>query len=226
VRQGKLNDAIAHFRRVLDATPNSAEVHGNLGRALAQKGKLDEAMAHWRKAIEMNPNYAEAYNDIGTELLRKGGTDEAIASWQKAVAVNPAFAPAYFNLGNALAAHGKPGPALAAWRKGLSVQPNHLPALSRTAWLLATNPDASLRNGAEAVALAERAARLTSGQDPSILDALAAAYAEAARFPEAVETANRAGRLAAQRNQPSLEEAIKERAALYEANTPFRDAGR
>ena len=224
VGKGRLDEAIKHLTLVLEANPNYAEVHGNLGRALALKGKPEEAIAEWRKAIALNPNYAQAYNDLGTELSRKGRVDEALAAWQQATVVNPAFAPAHFNLGNALDARGKGKLALAAWRSGLAVDPNHVPTLRRAAWLLATGRDASLRSGAEAVALAERAARLTSGQDASILDGLAAAYAEAGRFADAVETGNRAERLAAQQGKPDLSAEIKARVGLYEGKTAYRDA--
>jgi tetratricopeptide (TPR) repeat protein len=220
---GKLNEAIGHLRQILEANPNYAEVHGNLGRTLALKGKSNEAIAEWRKAIELNPNYAQAYNDLGTELSRQGNGNEAIAAWQRATAVNPAFAPAYFNLGNALDARGKPALALAAWRSGLAVDPNHLPTLRRAAWLLATDRDPSLRNGPEAVALAERAARLPGGQDASVLDALAAAYAEAGRFPDAVEAGHRALALAARQGKPDLSAQIQARVALYERKTAYRD---
>jgi tetratricopeptide (TPR) repeat protein len=135
---------------------------------------------------------------------------------------NPAFAPAYFNLGNALDARGKGRQALAAWRSGLAVDPNHVPTLRRVAWLLATGRDASLRNGAEAVALAERAARLTGNQDASILDGLAAAYAEAGRFPDAVAAGTRAQLLAAQQGQPDLAAEIQARIALFQQKMPYR----
>lgn len=223
VGKGRLNEAIGHLRLVLESNPNYAEVHGNLGRALALKGNSDEAIAQWRKAIELNPNYAQAFNDLGTELSRKGRGDEAIAAWQRATAVNPGFAPAHFNLGNALDARGKGRAALAWWRSGLAADPNHVPTLRRAAWLLATGRDASLRNGAEAVMLAERAARLTGGQDASILDCLAAAYAEAGRFADAVETGNRAVRLAVQQGKADLPVEIKARVALYEGKTAYRD---
>jgi len=134
--------------------------------------------------------------------------------------VNPGFAPAHFNLGNALDAIGKRGAALAAWRSGLAVSPNHLPTLRRAAWLLATSREPSLRDGAEAVALAQRAARLTGNQDASILDVLAAAYAESGRFADAVETGNRALRLAAQRE---LLTAIQARVSLYAGRTAYRE---
>jgi hypothetical protein len=71
--------------------------------------------------------------------------------------------------------------------------------LRRAAWLLATSRDPTLRNGVEAAALGERAARLTGNRDAVDSDGLAAAYAESGRFADAVETGNRALRLAAQR---------------------------
>ena len=223
VEQGKVNEAIAHLKLVLEANPNYGEVHGNLGRALAAKGKSDEAIAEWRKAIELSPNYAQAFNDLGAELSRKGRAEEAIAAWQRATVANPGFAPAHFNLGNALDARGKVKLALAAWRNGLAVDPNHVPTLRRAAWRLSTDRDASLHNAAEAIALAERAARLTGGQDANVLDGLAAAYAEAGRFAEAVETGNRALRLATQQGKQDLAAEIKARVGLYERKTPYRD---
>ena len=75
----------------------------------------------------------------------------------------------------------------------------------------------------EAVALAERAVRLTGGQDASILDGLAAAYAEAGRFAEAVETGDRAQRLAEQQGKQDFAAEIKARVRLYEGKTAYRE---
>ena len=187
--------------------------------------RSDEAIAEWRKAIALSPNYAQAYNDLGAEMSRRGRGGEALAAWQRATEVNPGFAPAHFNLGNAWDARGKGGAALAAWRAGLAVDPSHVPTLRRAAWLLATNRDAALRNGAEAVALAERAVRLTGGQDASVLDGAAAAYAEVGRFGDAVETGNRAQRLAAQQGKADLAAEIRARVGLYEGKRAYRDGG-
>ena len=102
--------------------------------------------------------------------------------------------------------------------------PNLLALLSQSAWVLSTSPDATVRNGAEALELAQRAAQISKEQDPSVLDTLAAAYAETGKFPEAVETTQKALELAMQQeNAQSLIEGLKVRRALYEANTPFRD---
>ena len=89
--------------------------------------------------------------------------------------------------------------------------------------MLATCPEASVRNGAEAVELAQRAVQLSDGRVPAILGTLAAAYAEAGRFPEAVQTARKALDLATQRNELALAEEIKAKIPLYEAGTPFRE---
>jgi serine/threonine-protein kinase len=89
------------------------------------------------------------------------------------------------------------------------------------AWLLATSPEPSLRNAAEAVEHAQRANQLSGGRQPVILDTLAAAYAEADRFPEALATARKALELAEQRHDKVVIDALRSRIALYEAGRPF-----
>jgi hypothetical protein len=108
----------------------------------------------------------------------------------------------------------------------LRIDPEHVPVLRQTAWVLATSPDASLRDGAQAVALAERAARLAGAEQPAILDTLAAAYAEAGRFSEAVQAATRSLELARKQDNPGMVGAMEARLVLYRAGTPFRDSRR
>ena len=110
---------------------------------------------------------------------------------------------------------------LAAQRELLSSRPDDIALLNETAWVLATNPNASIRNGAEAVELAERAVRLSGASEPTVLGTLAAAYAEAGRFPEALQTARKAAELAMRQNNRSLAESINAKIPLYEAHTPF-----
>lgn len=113
---------------------------------------------------------------------------------------------------------------MAAWRIVLRLNPNHLAVLNQTAWVLATNPDAAVRNGAEAVELAERAAGLAGGRQPAVLDTLAAAFAEVGRFREAVQITNETLALARSQGNRRLAEALEERLALYQAGTPFRSS--
>jgi hypothetical protein len=95
--------------------------------------------------------------------------------------------------------------------------------LQRAAWVLATSPDASIRDGGEALALALRAVEISGGSDAGMLDTLAAAYAERGRFAEAVSTARAALARATQENLRALEAGISMRVALYEADQPFRE---
>ena len=221
---GKFNEAIPHFEKVLEVNPGYAEAHNNLGVALARTGRFDEAIVHYRKALELNPGYIEVHNNIGTALLQKGRLDEAIAHFQKVLEVNPDSAEAHYNLGDTYYySQGRIPEAVAQWRAGLRVDPNQLPVLNETAWVLATCAEASVRNGAEAVELAERAVRLSGGRDPAILDTLAAGYAELGRFSDAVTTARRALAAATEQNNQPLGEAIKARIAAYAAKVPFRE---
>ena len=112
---------------------------------------------------------------------------------------------------------------LAKRREAIRLRPNDAALLNNTAWVLATNPNASVRNGIEAVELAERALKLSGGNEPAILGTLAAAYAEAGRFPKALEAAHKALQLARQRNQQALANTLRARIALYEAGKPYRE---
>jgi Flp pilus assembly protein TadD len=157
-------------------------------------------------------------------LLQKGKVDEAIAQWQKALGMKPDYTEVRVNLGGAFVMQGRFTEAMTQWREALRLEPNRLPALTNLAWMLATCPDLRIRNGAQAVGLAERAVELAGRDDPMILDTLGAAYAEAGRFAEAIETTRRAAILAAQRNDQSLANELNTRLALYQTHKPFRDS--
>jgi Flp pilus assembly protein TadD len=96
--------------------------------------------------------------------------------------------------------------------------------MTQTAWVLSTDPDPSIRNGEVAVGLAEEAARLTGGQEPAVLDALAAAYAESGRFTEAVATAERALALSRGQGSPELAAGLDARVSLYRTRSPYRES--
>jgi len=111
---------------------------------------------------------------------------------------------------------------MAHYRKALEIRRDFAEAMNHLARLLAVCPEASLRNGAEAVELAQRVDELTGGRQAEVLDTLAAAYAEAGRFQEALATARKALELATQQNKQALADALRTRIILYEAGKPFR----
>ncbi|MGB7746807.1 MAG: tetratricopeptide repeat protein [Verrucomicrobiia bacterium] len=226
LQKGRVDEAIAHFQEAVEIRFDYAEACNNLGNALLQEGRVDEAIAHYEKALEINPGYAEARNNLGNALLQKGRVDEAILQFQKAVSTRPEYAKAHNNLGHALLQKGRVDEAITHFQKALEIRSDYPDAghnLARVAWLLATSPEASVRNGAKAIELAEAVERLSNGKDSLIVMVLAAAYAEAGRFPEAVATAERAQQLAAQQGNASLADVLGRQIKLYQAGTPFRD---
>ena len=224
LQSGRPDEAIPHFQKAIEAIPDLADAHANLGVALLQRGNPDEAIPHFQKALEVKPDFVDAQNNLGIALLQKGDAVEAVPHFQKALEIDPEQTQTYYNLGGALYVQGKTQEALASWREGLRADPNSLPLLNQVAWVLATSPQASLRNGPEAVELAERAVKASPAPDPGLLDVLAAAYAEVGRFPQAIQTASRALDLATQQNARPLIEGLKTRIALYQSKSPFRDA--
>jgi tetratricopeptide (TPR) repeat protein len=221
--KGRLDEAMDSYRRATQINPNFSEAWNNLGNALSARGRLDEAIENYRQAIRVNPNSSEALNNLGGALFRQGRLDEAIENYRQALQINPNFSEAQYSLGNALAAKGRLEEAIGSYRKVIQANPNHFKALNKLAWILAAGPAGELRNGGEAVGLAERACELTRNGEPSFLGTLAAAYAEAGRFPEAVSTAEKAVQLAKARGSEKLAGENQQRLELYQAGKPYHE---
>jgi tetratricopeptide (TPR) repeat protein len=219
---GRVEEAIPHFRKVVELRPDLAAARGNLGRALVSAGRAGEAIAEYGKALAGEPRSAEFLTGLGMALAAQGRRKEAAAHFERALEANPEYADAHYHLGDALHAAGDTAGALAHWRAVLRVNPDFVPVLVSVARVLATSTEDRLRNGVEAVALAERAARIDGGRGAAVLDALAAAYAEAGRFAEAVAMGRRALE-AAERSQPGLVESLRTRIVSYEAGRAVRE---
>jgi tetratricopeptide (TPR) repeat protein len=224
--KGDVEDAIAQYERALEIAPDSAEFHNNLGTALFAKGDVEDAIAQFQESLKIQPDHADARYNLGNALLRLGKLDEAIAQYRKTLEINPGHENAHYNLGVALFMKGDLKEAIAQYQNVLEINPGQVNARNNLAWLLSTAPDAALRDGAKAVALAENASRLSGGENPFILQTLAAAYAEKGSYETAVATARRALALAAAQKDGALAATLQTEIKLYEANTPERDVTR
>jgi tetratricopeptide (TPR) repeat protein len=220
---GRVDDAIAHYRKALAIRADYAEASCNLGNALIARGDLDGAIAAYGNCVAAMPDQSEAQYNLASALLRKGRTAEAIARYQKVIELNPDSADAHANLGSALLAQGRIPDAITEYKKALQFSPENLAALSNLAWLAATSADPSFRDGDEAVRLAERADSASSRSDrhAMILRILAAAYAEAGRFPDAKAKAQEALEAANVQGNTSLATAVEGELALYELGLPY-----
>jgi tetratricopeptide (TPR) repeat protein len=224
LRLGRTADSYAELEKALEFDPRNVEAHNNMGNTLVQMGRTDEAAAHYSKAVEIDPTYVQAHNNLGALFLQSGRLKDSVAHLQTALAINRDSADAHNNLANALLRMGRIDEALAHYNKALELRPADGNVRNNLAWLLATFPEARIRNGPRAVQLAEQADVMTGGGNPVIIATLSAAYAEAGRFQEAVRTARRALDLASATDNAALADLIKAQIALYEAGIPSREA--
>ncbi len=222
-KQGQITEAIDYYQKAIELNPARAEFYNNLGNLFATQGRTAEAIRQFQKALAVEPDYTKAHYSLADLCFAQGRWDEAIEHYQQALKQMPDSVHAHYQLGLALQSRGRFAGAVAQLQKVLELDPKHIPAQNNLAWLLATCPDGSLRDGKKAVALAQQAVQLSGGNAPEILDTLAATYAEAGRFPEAIATAQRALDLSAAQNKKSLAEIIQSQLNLFETNAPFHD---
>jgi tetratricopeptide (TPR) repeat protein len=216
LQKASLAEAIVHFQKAARLNPGDARAHNNLGSALQQQGRADEAITQYREELMTEPNDAKTQDTLGILLLEKGDADEAITHFQKAIQIDPRNAKAENNLGNAFLQKGNTGEAIAHFERALRITPNEPAIENNLAWIFATSQESSLRNGPKAVELARQADQL-SEENPTILRTLAAAYAEAGRFPEALQTAQHALRLAEAQSNSTLATLLQSELELYQA---------
>ena len=185
---------------------------------------LTEAIEHYLEAVRLGPRFVDARNNLGLSLAEEGRLAEAEEQLTQGLAVKPDFAPAQLNLGRVLAHEGRAADAAKHFAKAVQLRPNVAEFAAGYAWFLATSPDPRERDGARAVALAEKACKQTAERDAGVLGTLAAAYDEAGRFADAVETGRRAIRVAHASEQEPLIPNLEQRLRLYENGQPFHES--
>jgi tetratricopeptide (TPR) repeat protein len=216
-------DSETLFTHALAVTSNNDVALNNLGILFLDKGQLDDAISKFQAAIDLRPENAPAHDNLAKALLKKGQVSEAMVHYRKFLELEPANVEARNTLGTALIQQGQIREAIDQWQEALSIQPENGNAASNLAWVFAACPEDSIRDGARAVELAERALRISGGKIPMIYRVLAAAYAENGRFADAVETAQRGAELATIQGNPDLAGELEKNIALYQSGRPLRD---
>ena len=228
-QRGDLDGAISRFETALQIRSRNSAAHYNFGSALiennlanllAQKGRLNAAVDHYHNAMRLRPGYGDPYLNLGNVLFKQGRMSDAMAQWQKAHATESKDARFHTALADAFLRAGLQKDAIAEYEYAARISAQDALPRNDLAWLLATSPDASIRDGNRAVELANEAVRLSRGKDPNCLRTLATAYAESGRFAEAEETARRAFRAADLLDNRTLVNALRDEIALYELGLP------
>jgi tetratricopeptide (TPR) repeat protein len=221
--QGKVDEAIFHCERAVAMEPNDPDGQVSLGNALLEKKRIDEAIIHYQKAMAIWPDHFLARYSLGRAFLEKGELDTAIAHCRAALLIRPDDADCHTVLAAALDEKGETAEAIRHYEKALKIFPQSISALTNLAWLLATSPSESLRNGGKAVEIARQADQLSGGTNTVVLRTLAAAYAETGQFGKAIESARTAVQLARMHDDDSLTMELEQQIALYRLHMPYHE---
>jgi len=224
IQAGRAQDAIARFERALALQPQHAMAHRNLGRALLREGRLTESIAHFEQVLQEIPYDYEVHFLLGTALAQVDRFPDAIAHFRVWLKAQPQDAVGHALLALALKNSGDIAGAIKHYEVALSLNAELPPALIDLARIRATGAEPAWRDGEAAVRLAESACAMTGRTQASYLDTLAAAYAEAGRFEEAVTTAQQAVALATSGKQQALATAIQAHLELFRAGQALREA--
>ena len=216
--KGDNDKALADFNAVIRLDPKLAVAYYNRGNVWGTKGDNDKAIADYNEAIRLDPQYAAAYLNRGN-LQGRSDSNKQIADYGEAIRLDPKFALAYYSRGMAWDNQGVYAKAIADYNEAVQCNPKLAAAYNNRAWIWATCPDARYRDGKQAVESATRLCELESWNDPSNLDTLSAAYAEAGDFKSAVKWQSKAVELA-----PASDKAdLQSRVDLYRSGKPYRE---
>ena len=215
--QQDYNAAEASFRQALSLKPAFAEALYGFAVVRHAQHNLDDAIDLYGRALGADPLNAAGHYNLGRALAERGQVDRAIQSYQKAIELSPEDADAHQSLARALVLQNQLAEAIYRYRRTLEIEPDRVGALLDLAWIIATAPNLELRVPAEGVRLAERAVRLTDGRNATALDTLGAAYAAAGQSELAVETAERALKIAVDSGEQDLAAQIRARLDRYRA---------
>jgi tetratricopeptide (TPR) repeat protein len=209
---GRTGEAIERYRKSLALNNDSSQTHNNLGSALAEVGQMDEAMAQVQQAIELNPDNGSAHINLGHILEVKGGhRQDAIDELTSGIELAPKSSDGHNIYGVILARMGKLDEAIAELQKAVVLAP-----LSAECRYNLGRAFAASSRFTDALPQFEAAASLSGGQEPAILQMLAAMYSETGQYQAAAETAQHALDLAIQQQNNDLATALRGNLSRYQ----------
>lgn len=209
---GKAAEAVEAYNQSLAINPDSSQTQNNLGSALAELGKLDEALQHIQRAVELNPDNGAAHVNLGHVLEVMGGhRDEAVAELRQGIELAPKSSDGHNIYGVILARQGKLDEAIGELQRAVDLAPNSAECHYNLGRAFAAG-----NRFPEALPHLQSAATLTHNNEPAILQMLAAVYSENGKFQQAIDTAQHALELAAQRQDTELTTALRANIERYQ----------
>jgi tetratricopeptide (TPR) repeat protein len=220
------NQALLECQKALQLKPDMAALYDYVGRILTSLGRPTEALGYFQSALKLKPDSPNFHDSLGIVLIELNRLEEAKAAFSAAIQADPKYAPAHYQMGRALLKQGNGTEAMLQFREALRLEPNNPQMLIYVARVLAADENPRVRNGTEACEIAGRVVKMLGKNDPSVLDTLAAAYAEAGRFDEAAKTQQQAIELSKSGGLQDEMPALQARLKLYQNRQPWRESFR
>jgi tetratricopeptide (TPR) repeat protein len=220
---GNAEAAVSNYTAALAIKKDFAPAYYNLGNARLAQSRTEDAVVLFSQAVRLDEQFADAHRQLGAALEQSGKAQEALKHFERAVSLKPNDPAARARLAALLTSMGRTEAAIGHYREAIKLDPDMPALLNNLAWTLATDPEARFRDGTEAVRLAERAVKLSEPRAPMLLGTLAAAYAEAGRFGEAIRTAQEAIRLARSAGDENTAKRNEQLLEHYRAGKPWRE---
>jgi tetratricopeptide (TPR) repeat protein len=221
----KLKDedrALADYNAAIRDDPANAGAYVNRGDVFGRRQMGEKAIADYGTALRLNPNQAEAYYNRALEYLKSGKIDTAIHDLDSAIELKPDLCESYVKRAMAYAVKGDVSRQLSDLESAAKAETRcQETAQNSLAWLRATSPNAAVRNGKRAVEIATQACEHGQWSDPSHIDTLAAAYAEAGDFESAIKFEQMA--IEHLRSDSDRKGDYEQRLLLFQSHNPYRE---
>jgi tetratricopeptide (TPR) repeat protein len=225
LRKGEYDKAISDYSEAIRLNPKDYLAYVNRAGTWENKQEYDKAISDYGEAIRLNPSDSLAYEGRAGTWKERGDYDKAINDYTQAIKINPnSF---NYSLRGELWADQKVyDKAIRDFRDAIRIDPDSPFAYADFAWILATCPDATYRNGTKAVEYAKKADELDVTGELPWEEVIAAAYAEAGDFDEAVKWQQKyIDYCSSDSDFAGLVEEANEVLQLYRQKKPYRDEG-
>jgi tetratricopeptide (TPR) repeat protein len=185
--KGELDNAIKDYTESIRLDPKASIAFYNRGNAWSDRKEYDKALQDYTEAIRLDPRENAAFNNRGNAWQNQKEYDKAIQDYNEAIRLDPKVPSRFYGRGMAWNAKKEYDKASQDFTEAICLDPKYVSAFNSRAWLRATCPDDKCRDGRKAVEDARKACELTEWKNPDCLDTLAAAYAEAGDFAQAIK---------------------------------------
>ena len=217
------HDSVALFGHTVEVTPPNPPALFNLADGYQQAGETNLAINTYRVILKIVPGDLYSSHVLADLLAKQGHLAAAETVFNRSLERKPDDAQAHLGLANIYAAEGRVNDYISELNGVIRLNPDDVVTLNNLAWVLASDSHAENRDGARAITLAEHACELTKYEHTVFIGTLAAAYAEAGRFDEAVATAEKACEVAKRNGDTALLQSNEQLLERYRQHKPAHD---